>query len=147
MNKCSDDGDDYIINGSKVFISNGLNSDMVLLCCITDREKKAAHGMSIFCIDTNTPGFKKGKLLKKIGLKASDTTELFFEDMRVPKSAVLSGESGLNRGFYFLMHDLGRERMMLASAGILQMESMFEKTRTYIHEREAFGKPLIKMQV
>jgi len=140
------DGDDFIINGSKVFISNGYIADMVLLCCITDREKKAAHGMSIFCIDTTLPGFKKGKVLKKIGLKASDTAELFFEDLRVPASAVLSGDAGINKGFYFLMHDLGRERLMLAMAGCIQLESMFEKTRSYIHEREAFGKPLIKNQ-
>ena len=72
---------------------------MVLLCCITDRETKAAHGMSIFCIDTTLPGFKRGKTLKKIGMKASDTAELFFEDLRVPASAVLR----LEFSFYWFL--------------------------------------------
>jgi len=140
------DGDDFVINGSKVFISNGFNADMILLCCLTDRDVKAAHGMSIFCIDTTTPGFKKGRVLKKLGMKSSDTAELFFEDMRVPASAVLSGTNGLNRGFYFLMHDLGRERLMLSVNTLANCENMFEQTRRYCHEREAFGGPLIKKQ-
>jgi len=140
------DGDDFIINGSKVFISSGHNANTVLLCCLTDPEKKAAHGMSIFLIDTTTPGFKRGRILKKIGMKASDTSELFFEDMRVPKSAVLGGAEGENSGFYYLMHDLGRERLMISMMNCVALESCFEKTREYCHEREAFGGSLLKMQ-
>ena len=96
--------------------------------------------------NTSTPGFKKGRVLKKIGMKSSDTAELFFEDMRVPASAVLSGAEGLNRGFYFLMHDLGRERLMLSVNTLANCENMFEQTRKYCHEREAFGGTLMNKQ-
>ena len=76
--------------------------------------RKRAYGISIFLVDTDLPGFKKGKLLKKIGMHSSDTAELFFDDIRLPSSALLGGDDGLNRGFQFLMHDLGRERLILA---------------------------------
>ena len=89
----------------------GWNADVVIVVAITDRNvEKQAYGISLFLVDTNLPGFKRGKLLKKIGMHTQDTAELFFEDMRLPGSAILGGEDGLNRGFQFLMHDLGRER-------------------------------------
>ena len=159
------DGDDYILNGSKVFISSGWNADVVLVVAVTDREvEKAAYGISIFLVDTNLPGFKKGKLLKKIGMHSQDTAELFFDDVRLPASAVLGGEEGLNRGFQFLMHDLGRERLVIAVAASAGMEMAYELTRDYIKERHgkcwtiissllyntymyiAFGKTLSGMQ-
>ena len=87
-----------------------------------------------------------GKLLKKIGRASSDTAELFFNDVRLPGNAVLGGEEGINRGFQFLMHDLGRERLLVAMGCTAQLEKAFEMTRQYVHEREAFGKPLINNQ-
>ena len=92
------------------------------------------------------PGFQKGTLLKKIGRASSDTSELFFNDIRLPSSAILGGPEGLNRGFQFMMHDLGRERLVISVACACLLESMFEWTRTYVHERETFGKPLISNQ-
>lgn len=131
------DGDDYILNGSKVFISSGWNADVVLVVAVTDREvEKAAYGISLFLVDTNLPGFKKGKLLKKIGMHSQDTAELFFDDIRLPASAVLGGDEGLNRGFQFLMHDLGRERLIIAVAASAGMEMAYELTRDYIKERK-----------
>ena len=94
--------------------SKGWNADVVIVVAITDRNvEKQAYGISLFLVDTNLPGFKRGKLLKKIGMHTQDTAELFFEDMHLPGSAILGGEDGLNRGFQFLMHDLGRERFIL----------------------------------
>ena len=94
------DGDDWILNGSKVFISSGWMADVVLVCCVTDKTaKKKSNGISIFLVDTDLAGFKKGRLLKKIGRPAADTAELFFEDIRLPSSAILGGENGLNKGF------------------------------------------------
>merc|ERR1719334_734195 len=109
------DGDDWILNGSKVFISSGHNSDFALVVAVTDKTvAKRAYGISLFLVDTNLPGFQKGKMLKKIGRSSSDTSELFFNDIRLPSSAILSGEEGLNRGFQFMMHDLGREGLIIA---------------------------------
>ncbi len=93
-------GDDYIINGSKTYITNGFMSDMVIVCAKTDVNAKGSRGISLFLVDANTPGFKKGKILNKLGMKAQDTSELFFEDVRVPKSALL-GQEG--KGFGYLM--------------------------------------------
>ncbi|CAG5111347.1 Oidioi.mRNA.OKI2018_I69.chr2.g5664.t1.cds [Oikopleura dioica] len=141
------DGDDWILNGSKVFISCGYMSDMAIVVAVTDKDaEKAAYGISLFLVDTNLPGFEKGKLLKKIGRASADTAELFFNDVRLPANAVLGGEEGINRGFQFLMHDLGRERLLVAMGCTAQLEKAFELTREYVHEREAFGKPLIANQ-
>jgi len=141
------DGDDWILNGSKVFISSGWNADVVIVVAITDRNvEKQAYGISLFLVDTHLAGFKRGKLLKKIGMHSQDTAELFFEDMRLPADALLGGEEGLNRGFQFLMHDLGRERLIIAIAASAAMDSGYEWTREYIKERHAFGKPLASMQ-
>ena len=100
------DGDDYILNGSKTYITNGMQSDVVILCAKTD-PAKGAKGISLFLVDANTPGFSKGKKLNKIGLKAQDTCELFFEDCRIPKSALLGEE---NKGFVYLMTELPQVR-------------------------------------
>lgn len=131
------DGDDFIINGSKTFITNGWLADVVVVVAATDKEARSkAHGITLFLVDDGTPGFKKGKKLKKLGLKTQDTAELFFEDVRVHKSAILGG---LNQGFYKLMTELPQERLSIAVAAAASAEWMFEETRTYIRNRKAFG--------
>lgn len=138
------DGDDWILNGSKVFITNGYMSGVVLVVAITNPEAKtAAHGISLFLVEEGMPGFKKGRKLNKVGLKAQDTSELFFEDVRLPNSALL-GEA--NKGFYYLMQELPQERLMIATIGQANNEWMFEETRNYVRERKAFGRTLAKLQ-
>jgi long-chain-acyl-CoA dehydrogenase len=136
------DGDDWIINGSKVFITNGAMADLVLVCCKTDPEARGARGISIFLVDTTLPGFVKGKKLDKVGYKAQDTSELFFEDLRVPHSAIIGGEKGLNRGFQMMMTELPQERLLIAAIGVASAEACFEWTRDYVKERKAFGNNL-----
>ncbi|XP_069120861.1 long-chain specific acyl-CoA dehydrogenase, mitochondrial-like [Argopecten irradians] len=138
------DGDDYILNGSKVFITNGYMSDVVIVVAITNTEAKSkAHGISLFLVEEGMPGFKKGKKLHKIGMKAQDTAELFFEDVRLPKSALLGGE---NKGFYLLMNELPQERLLIAAMAMASCEWMFEETRNYVLERKAFGKTISNLQ-
>jgi len=132
---------DYIINGSKTFITNGAMADVIILVTKTDPEK-GAHGVSLFLIDADTPGFSKGRKLKKMGMKAQDTSELFFEDVRVPASAMLGQE---NKGFYYLMSELPLERLLIADIAVSASEAVFEWTREYIHERKAFGTKIAKL--
>lgn len=136
------DGDDYIINGSKTFITNGWHADLVIVCAKTD-PAAGAKGISLFAVETSTPGFVKGRKLKKMGMKAQDTAELFFEEMRVPKSALI-GQEG--RGFPMLMTELPQERLLIAVQGLAAAEACFEITRSYVHERKAFGKPIGSLQ-
>ncbi|XP_059154751.1 long-chain specific acyl-CoA dehydrogenase, mitochondrial-like [Physella acuta] len=139
------DGSDYILNGSKVFITNGFMSDVVIVVAVTNPQAKSiAHGTSLFLVEEGMKGFKKGKKLKKMGLKAQDTAELFFEDVRLPKSALLGEE---NKGFYYLMNELPQERLLISTMGLANCEFMFEETRKYVKERKAFGKTLSKLQV
>eukprot|EP00730_Choanoeca_flexa_P005974 TRINITY_DN12060_c0_g2_i2.p1 TRINITY_DN12060_c0_g2~~TRINITY_DN12060_c0_g2_i2.p1 ORF type:complete len:422 (+),score=85.46 TRINITY_DN12060_c0_g2_i2:22-1266(+) len=138
------DGEDWILNGSKVFISNGQLSDVVVVVAKTDLQaKRAAHGLSLFLVDADTAGFTKGKNLRKMGLKAQDTSELFFEDCRVPSSALL-GE--VNKGFYYLMNELPQERLLLGAMGVAHAEAMYEWTRDYVKDRKAFGGNLSNLQ-
>ena len=137
------DGDDYIIDGSKTFITNGWLADMVIVCAKTDTSVAGAKGISLFLVDTKTPGFKKGSKLNKMGMKAQDTAELFFEGMRVPKTALLGKEG---EGFKYLMKELPQERLLIADMGLAAAEGCYEATRTYVKERQAFGKPLMKLQ-
>ena len=103
------DGDDFILNGSKVFITNGIVGDTFVVVAVTDPSARSkAHGTSLFIVEEGMPGFHKGKNLKKMGLKGQDTAELFFEDVRVPKANMLGGE---NKGFYQLMKELPQERL------------------------------------
>ncbi|KAH9514296.1 hypothetical protein Btru_028651 [Bulinus truncatus] len=139
------DGSDYILNGSKVYITNGYMSDVVIVVAITNpNAKTTAHGISLFLVEEGMKGFVKGKKLKKMGLKAQDTAELFFEDVRIPKSSLLGEE---NKGFYYLMKELPQERLLIAVMGVSSCEYMFEETRKYLSERKAFGKTLSKLQV
>ncbi|XP_002126870.2 long-chain specific acyl-CoA dehydrogenase, mitochondrial-like isoform X1 [Ciona intestinalis] len=141
------DGDDWVLNGSKVFITNGWMADVVVVVAITDKEaKSAAHGISLFLVDGDNPGFIKGKKLKKMGLRAQDTAELFFEDCRLPSSALLGGKAGLNAGFYQLMQELPQERLLIGNLCMAACEFMFEETRDYVKQRKAFGKTLSKLQ-
>lgn len=138
------DGDDYILNGSKVFITNGILADVCIVVAITDPEARSkAHGISLFIVEEGMPGFKKGRNLKKLGLKGHDTAELFFEDVRLPKTAILGGE---NQGFYQLMNELPQERLALGVSSCAACEWMFEETRNYIMTRKAFGKTLSSLQ-
>lgn len=138
------DGDDWILNGSKVFITNGYMCDVVLVVAITNTEaKSAAHGISLFLVEEGMKGFIKGKKLQKIGFKAQDTAELFFEDVRLPASALL-GE--VNKGFYYLMQELPQERLIIADMAQASSEWMFEETRAYVKQRKAFGKTISKLQ-
>ncbi|XP_041637563.1 long-chain specific acyl-CoA dehydrogenase, mitochondrial [Cheilinus undulatus] len=138
------DGDDWILNGNKVFITNGWMADLVIVVAVTNREAKtAAHGISLFLVENGMKGFHKGRKLEKIGLKAQDTAELFFEDVRLPGSALLGQ---LNKGFYYLMNELPQERLLIADMAIASAEFMFEETRNYVMQRKAFGKTISHLQ-
>ncbi|XP_056157581.1 long-chain specific acyl-CoA dehydrogenase, mitochondrial [Lampris incognitus] len=138
------DGSDWILNGNKVFITNGWMSDLVIVVTVTNREAKAAaHGISLFLVEDGMKGFHKGRKLEKIGLKAQDTAELFFEDVRLPANALL-GE--VNKGFYYLMNELPQERLLIADMAIASCEFMFEETRSYVLQRKAFGKTIANLQ-
>ncbi|XP_076849825.1 long-chain specific acyl-CoA dehydrogenase, mitochondrial isoform X2 [Brachyhypopomus gauderio] len=138
------DGSDWILNGNKVFISNGWMSDLVVVVAVTNREaKSAAHGLSLFLVENGTKGFHKGRKLDKIGLKAQDTAELFFEDVRLPAEAVLGD---LNKGFYCLMKELPQERLIIAVMALASSEFMFDETRNYVLQRKAFGKTIADLQ-
>lgn len=136
------DGDHYVVNGSKTFITNGQHSDVVVVVVKTDPEAGAA-GTSLLLIEANTPGFEKGANLKKLGLKAQDTSELFFNDVRVPKANLL-GEEG--KGFIYLMEELSQERLSIALIGMAATESILHQTIDYVKERKAFGKPVAAFQ-
>lgn len=139
------DGDDYILNGSKVFITNGIMAGVVVVVAITNpKAKSPAHGISLFLVEEGMEGFKKGKRLNKMGLKSQDTAELFFEDVRLPKSALLGQE---NKGFYYLMEQLPQERLLIGDMGVAACEWMFEETRAYVRDRKAFGKTIADLQV
>lgn len=137
------DGDDYIINGSKTFITNGQHCDLVIVVARTNLQVSGAKGTTLFLVDTNTPGFQRGRNLEKIGLHASDTSELFFQDVRVPASAIL-GE--LDRGFAVLMGELQRERLALAIGAVAAAEGVLAATVQYVKERKAFGGPIAELQ-
>jgi acyl-CoA dehydrogenase len=136
------DGDHYVINGQKTYISNGQNCDFVLLACKTDPAAKA-RGVSIILVEADRPGFVRGRNLEKIGLKAQDTSELFFEDVRVPVDNLL-GEEG--RGFSMLMSKLAHERLTQAVRSICVAEAAIEWTVAYTSERKAFGGTIADFQ-
>ncbi|TWW63956.1 Long-chain specific acyl-CoA dehydrogenase, mitochondrial [Takifugu flavidus] len=138
------DGSDWILNGSKVFISNGWLADLVVVVAVTNREaKSAAHGISLFLVEKGMKGFNKGRKLEKMGLKAQDTAELFFEDVRLPANALL-GEP--NKGFYYLMNELPQERLAIGALSLAGSEFIFEETRNYVMQRKAFGKTIADLQ-
>ncbi|WP_339634008.1 acyl-CoA dehydrogenase family protein [uncultured Sneathiella sp.] len=136
------DGDDYIINGSKTFITNGYMSDLVIVVTKTD-PTAGAKGTTLFLVEAGTPGFEKGRNLEKLGLKAQDTAELFFDDVRVPVSNMLGGEG---KGFFCLMQELAWERLQIAIGATATMEAVLEETIEYTKDRSAFGKNIIQFQ-
>jgi len=130
------------INGAKVFITNGLHADMVIVCAKTD-PKAGAKGVSLFLVDTRLPGFSRGKGIKKIGQHASDTAELFFSDLVVPEEALL-GEEG--KGFAYLMQELPRERLGVGAQAIGASEGALALTLDYVQQRQAFGQRIADFQ-
>jgi acyl-CoA dehydrogenase len=141
--KAVKDGADYVINGAKTFISNGQLADVVLTVCQTDPEA-GAMGFSLIIVETDRPGFSRGRNLRKIGQHGQDTVELSFDDVRVPRSNLLGETEGT--GFIALMQQLPQERLILGVAAVATMEKAVEETVKYTKEREAFGKPIIKFQ-
>ena len=139
------DGDDFVVNGSKTFISNGMHADLVVIVARTGGE--GAQGLSLLVAETaDMPGFDRGRKLDKIGLKYQDTMELFFNDMRVPAANILGGEDGESQGFIQLMQQLGQERLIIAVTAVAAAETAVKLATDYAKEREAFGKPILKFQ-
>jgi acyl-CoA dehydrogenase len=136
------DGDEYVLNGSKTFITNGNMADMIIVCAKTDA-KAGAKGISLFLVDTRLPGFATGKPIEKIGQHSSDTAELFFENMRLPSEALL-GEEG--KGFMYLMQELPRERLGCAVQAIGHAQGALDLTVDYVTQRKAFGQAVAQFQ-
>ena len=139
------DGDDFIINGSKTFITNGWNAGLVIVVAKTD-PSAGAKGTSLFLVEAGTPGFEKGQRLKKLGMKAQDTSELFFQNVRVSADQLLGGAAHLNRGFIALMEQLPWERLQIAVTAVAAAQSIIEQTVAYVKERQVFGQPVASYQ-
>jgi len=138
------DGDDWVLNGSKMFITNGVLADLVFVAARTDARSKGSRGLSIFAVERDTPGFRVGRALKKSGWLASDTAELVFEDCRVPAANLIGTE---NHGFYAIMRNFQTERIALGSMAVGHCQTMLDLTFRYVNERRAFGAPLWDKQV
>ena len=136
------DGDEYVINGSKTFITNGINADFVIVVCQTD-PSAGALGFSLIAVERGAEGFERGRNLDKIGLKAQDTAELFFDNVRVPATNLL-GEPG--KGFIYLMEKLPQERLSISVVAAAACRRMIDMTLDYVKERKAFGKPIGSFQ-
>ncbi|MGK5557355.1 acyl-CoA dehydrogenase family protein [Actinomadura kijaniata] len=136
------DGDDYVLNGSKTFITNGILSDLVIVAAKTDPDA-GAHGVSLLMVERDMPGFTRGRNLDKVGMHAQDTAELFFDNVRVP-GANLLGEEGM--GFIYLMQNLARERLCIAVSAVAGAWQAFETTLEYCKTRTAFGRPIGRFQ-
>ena len=137
------DGDHYVINGSKIFISNGQNCDLLVLAAKTD-PAAGAKGVSLFLVDAATPGVTRGQNLEKIGQHAGDTSELFFNDMRVPLDALLGGVEG--QGFVQMMRELPRERLIIGVQAVHGAKGALDATLKYVQERQAFGQAIGQFQ-
>lgn len=136
------DGDEYVINGQKTFITNGQNCDFVLVACTTD-PSAGGRGISLIIVETDRAGFSRGRNLDKIGQKAADTSEMFFQDVRVPISNLV-GEEG--EGFRIMMRELPRERITIACRAQAEAQRAFDITTDYVKERKAFGKAIFEFQ-
>ena len=135
------DGDHYIVNGSKTFITNGINSDLVITAVRTSEDRH--HGLSLMVIERGMPGFERGRNLSKIGLHSQDTAELSFTDVRVPVANLLGVE---NEGFLQLVRKLPQERMSIAVSAVAEARAAFELTLDYVKQRRAFGQPIGSFQ-
>jgi acyl-CoA dehydrogenase len=134
------EGDEYVINGQKTFITNGANADLAVTAVKLD---PTAKELTLICVETQRNGFKKGRLLEKIGLKGQDTSELFFDNVRVPVTNRLGEE---NEGFRYLTHQLAWERLIIAIRAAQSVDTLLEETVTYTKGRQAFGKPIFDYQ-
>ena len=138
------DGDHYVVNGSKIFITNGSIATILMLVVRTDPGDRS-RGLSILMVETeNLPGYRVGRVLDKMGMTAQDTSELFFEDVRVLADCLLGGEEG--KGMHQLMGDLPYERLTIALGGVAAMEGALEETARYVKERQAFGQKIADFQ-
>jgi len=138
------DGGDYVLNGSKTFITNGLHADLICVVAKTD-PSAGARGVSLLMVETrDLPGFRRGRLLEKLGQKSQDTAELFFDGARVPAGNLLGGQEG--RGFGQLMQQLPRERLLIAVGAAATMRRAIDETVAYAGSREVFGQPLMALQ-
>jgi alkylation response protein AidB-like acyl-CoA dehydrogenase len=135
------DGGEYIVNGSKTFITNGINADLVITAVRTGPDRH--RGLSLLILERGMPGFERGRNLQKIGMHSQDTAELSFTDVRVPLANLLGEE---NQGFFQLVAKLPRERMSIAVAGVAEARAAFENTLRYVQERRAFGQPIGSFQ-
>ena len=136
------EGEHYILNGSKTFVTNGQMADLVIVFVKTDPEA-GAKGTSLLLLEAGTEGFEKGRKLEKIGMKAQDTSELFFQDVKVPKENLLGGEG---MGFICLMQQLPQERLSVGLNALASAESIFDQTLGYVKERKAFGRAVASFQ-
>ena len=136
------DGDEFVINGQKTFITNGQHADLIVLAAKTD-PKQGAKGVTLFTVDCHLEGYQKGRNLEKMGLHSGDTSEIFFQDVRVSSKEMLGGEGN---GFANLMNELPRERLILAVGCVAAAEGMLDITVEYTLERQAFGAPIAKLQ-
>lgn len=136
------DGDSYVLNGQKTFITNGEHADLVIVVAKTSTDQ-GAHGVSLIAVERGTPGFARGRRLEKVGLKANDTAELFFDDCRVPADNLIGTE---NHGFYHLMANLPRERLSIAVGAVAAAEQILALTVEYARNRQAFGRPIGSFQ-
>jgi len=137
-----DQGDHFLLNGSKTFITNGWHADLVIVVAKTD-PAAGAKGTSLLMVERDMPGFEKGKRLKKVGMKAQDTSELFFNDVKVPKANLLGD---LNRGFVLLMQELPWERLQIAISAVESAQAAIDWTVDYTRERKAFGASVASFQ-
>jgi acyl-CoA dehydrogenase len=132
-------GEHYVVNGAKTFITNGAQADMVVTVVKTNPEETAS-GISLVIVPTDTPGFTRGRVLDKIGMKGQDTSELFFDDVRIPVTNLLGSDEG--QGFIQLMEQLPQERLIVAVSNVAAMELCFDETLRYVHDRQAFNRPI-----
>ncbi|MCE5289533.1 MAG: acyl-CoA dehydrogenase family protein [Nocardiaceae bacterium] len=141
--KAVKEGDEYVVNGAKTFITNGAQCDLVIVAAKTNPEGGAA-GVSLVLVETDREGFRRGRVLDKVGMKGQDTSELFFDDVRIPASNLLGTQEGL--GFFHLMAQLPQERLIVAVSTQAAQEFALELTKQYTHDREAFGREIFKFQ-
>lgn len=136
------DGNDYVLRGQKIFISNGQIADLLVVAAKTD-QSRSSNAISLFLVEGDRPGFRRGKVLNKVGMKAQDTSELFFDDVRIPAGNLI-GEEG--RGLEYLVAQLPQERLLVAIAAAAAAEAALDWTVDYVTQRKAFGMPLATMQ-
>ncbi len=140
------DGEDYLLSGSKIFITNGYTCDLVIVAARMGASEGGAKNITLALVEAGSAGFTKGKPLKKVGMKSQDTCELFFDNVKVSKDAILGGKTGLNMGFVMLMQELAWERLMIAITSVSGAAATLAQTLEYTKQRKAFGKPVSSFQ-